>query len=56
MKVLWTDAAVAQLEAIHDYLAQTSPGYARRIVDRLTKRSAQIPPSPSQAVWCPSMS
>jgi len=30
MKVLWTDAAVAQLEAIHDYVAQTSPEYARR--------------------------
>jgi len=42
VKVLWTDAAVAQLEAIHDYFAQTSPGYARRVVDRLTKRSAQI--------------
>ena len=46
MKVLWTDAAVAQLEAIHDYLAQTSPEYARRIVDRLTKRSIQIPAFP----------
>ena len=42
MKVLWTDAAVAQLEALHDYVAQTSPEYARRIVDRLTKRSIQI--------------
>jgi toxin ParE1/3/4 len=42
MKVLWTDAAVAQLEAIHDYVAQISPEYARRIVDRLTKRSIQI--------------
>ena len=42
MKVLWTDAAVAQLEAIHDYVAQTSPEYARRIIDRLTKRSIQI--------------
>ncbi len=42
MNVLWTDAAVAQLEAIHDYVAQTSPGYARRMVDRLTRRSIQI--------------
>ena len=42
MKVLWTDAAVAQLDAIHDYVAQTSPEYARRIIDRLTKRSIQI--------------
>ena len=42
MRVLWTDAAVAQLEAIHDYVAQASPEYARRIIDRLTKRSIQI--------------
>ncbi len=42
MNVLWTDAAVAQLEAIHEYVAQTSPEYARRVVDRLTKRSIQI--------------
>jgi addiction module RelE/StbE family toxin len=42
MKVLWTDAAVAQFEAIHDYVAQTSPEYARRIIDRITKRSIQI--------------
>jgi toxin ParE1/3/4 len=42
MKVLWTEAAIAQLEAIYNYVAQTSPEYARRIVDRLTKRSIQI--------------
>lgn len=42
MKVVWTDAAVAQLQAIHDYLAQTSPEYARRTVDRLTRRSERI--------------
>ncbi|MBV9209216.1 MAG: type II toxin-antitoxin system RelE/ParE family toxin [Acidobacteria bacterium] len=42
MKVLWTDAALAQLQAIHDYVAQTSSEYARRIVDRLTRRSSQI--------------
>jgi toxin ParE1/3/4 len=42
VKVLWTDSAVAQLQSIHDYLAQTSPEYALRVVDRLTKRSIQI--------------
>jgi len=42
VRVLWTDVAVAQLAAIYDYLAQASPEYARRIVDRLTKRSVQI--------------
>ncbi|MGH9871483.1 MAG: type II toxin-antitoxin system RelE/ParE family toxin [Pyrinomonadaceae bacterium] len=42
MKVRWTESALTQLQAIHDYLAQTSPEYALRIVDRLTKRSIQI--------------
>ncbi|MBC7909534.1 MAG: type II toxin-antitoxin system RelE/ParE family toxin [Pyrinomonadaceae bacterium] len=42
MNVLWTDAAVTQLQSIYDYVAQTSPGYARRIIDRLTRRSRQI--------------
>lgn len=42
MKVLWTDAASAQLELIHNYVAQTSPAYAQRIVDQLTNRSKQI--------------
>lgn len=42
MKVLWTDAAIAQLQAINDYIAQTSLEYARRVVDRLTKRCIQI--------------
>lgn len=42
MKVLWTKGADAQLEAIHNYVAQTSPEYARRIVDKLTRRTIQI--------------
>ena len=42
MKVLWTEAAIGQLQTIHDFIAQTSPEYALRIVDRLTNRSIQI--------------
>ena len=42
MKVLWTHTAIAQLELIHNYVAQTSPEYAQRIVDQLTNRSKQI--------------
>ena len=42
MKVFWTEAALAQLQAIYDYISQTSPDYALRMVDRLTKRSIQI--------------
>lgn len=42
MRILWTDTAISQLRAIHDFIGQTSPEYALRIVDRLTKRSVQI--------------
>ena len=42
MKVLWTDAANAQLELINNYVAQTSQEYALKIVDQLTSRSQQI--------------
>ncbi|MDI6738994.1 MAG: type II toxin-antitoxin system RelE/ParE family toxin [Candidatus Edwardsbacteria bacterium] len=42
MKVHWTETAQAHLDAIHAYIAQDSPEYARRMVDRLTRRSQQI--------------
>ncbi len=42
MRVLWTDTAIRNLQAIHDFIAQTSSEYALRIVDRITKRSVQI--------------
>lgn len=42
MKVYWTDRAVNDLHAVHDYIARTSPEYAQRMVDRLTRRSEQI--------------
>jgi len=42
MKVFWTDTAEGHLDAIYDYIAQDSPEYAKRVVDRLTRRSQQI--------------
>ena len=42
MKVHWTDTAQGHLDAIYEYIAQDSPSYALRMVDRLTKRSQQI--------------
>jgi addiction module RelE/StbE family toxin len=42
MKVHWTDTAQEHLAAIHAYIAQDSPEYATRMVDRLTRRSQQI--------------
>jgi plasmid stabilization system protein ParE len=42
MKVHWTELAVDQLADIHDFIARSSPRYALRVVDRLTRRSQQI--------------
>ena len=42
MKVHWTATAVEHLRSIHAYIAQGSSQYARRVVDRLTKRSMQL--------------
>ncbi len=42
MKVRWTDTALRHLSAIHDYITQDSPVYARSMVDRPTARSRQI--------------
>lgn len=53
MRVLWTDAALNQLEAIRDYLARTSPDYARRVVERLVNRSGQIAAFPRSGQMVP---
>lgn len=42
MKVHWTDTAINHLTSIHDYISLDSVTYARRMVDRLTRRSEQI--------------
>ena len=46
MRVHWTNAARRHLQAIHDYIAQDSKRYARRMVDRLTRRSLQLADQP----------
>ena len=42
MKVHWTATAIAHLVAIYEHVAQNSPVYAQKIVDKLTRRSEQI--------------
>jgi addiction module RelE/StbE family toxin len=42
MKVHWTETAENHLDAIHSYIAQDSPEYAKNMIDRLTRRSQQI--------------
>ena len=42
MRVRWTENAVRQLLDIYEYISENSPVYAKRTVDRLTRRSEQI--------------
>lgn len=53
MRVLWTDAAIGQLQTIHDFIGQTSPEYALLIVDRLTNRSIQLASFPRSGPTVP---
>ncbi len=53
MKVRWTDHAKRQLAAIHDYIAQDSPRYALRVIDRLTRRTQQIARFPTSGRMVP---
>ena len=42
MRVCWTDTAQRHLDAIYSYIALDSQAYAKRVIDRLTRRSLQI--------------
>ncbi len=42
MKVVWTKFANRNIQAIHEYIAQTSVDYARTMIERITGRSRQI--------------
>ena len=46
MKVHWTLNAIKHLTNIYEYIALNSPTYARRMVDRITRRSKQISTQP----------
>ncbi len=42
MNVRWTDNATLHIVAIYDRIAENSPFYARKMVDRLLRRSDQL--------------
>ena len=42
MKVIWTPLAERHLDDIFRFIAESSPDYALRMVDRLTRRSQQL--------------
>lgn len=39
MIVEWSERAAAQLQAIRDYLARSSPGYAQALAERIIQRT-----------------
>jgi toxin ParE1/3/4 len=47
MNVYWTETAIQQLSNLYTYLCQTSPPYAQRTIDRITRRSQQIATFPN---------
>ena len=42
MKVLFTENAIEHLTKIYDYIYLNSPTYARKMVDKITRKSGQI--------------
>ena len=46
MKVLFTENAIEHLVNIYEYISLNSPTYARRMVDKITRRSEQIAEHP----------
>jgi len=46
VRVQWTENAVEHLVNIYEYIALNSPTYAKRVVDKITRRSEQISEHP----------
>jgi toxin ParE1/3/4 len=46
MSVRWTHAAGGQLQAIRDYLARSSPGYAQALAGRIIAKSEALDGQP----------
>jgi toxin ParE1/3/4 len=46
MNVNWSSTAAAQLQAIRDYLARSSPGYAQALAERIVVRTESLATQP----------
>lgn len=46
MKVYWTQNSIEHLVNIYEYIALNSPAYAKRMVDKMTRRSVQVADHP----------
>lgn len=46
MSVAWTETAAGQLQAVRDYLARSSPGYAQALAGRIIARAQTLDGQP----------
>ena len=46
MSIEWSETATDQLQAIRDYLARSSPGYAQSLASRIVARTDQLANQP----------
>ena len=53
MSVQWTESATVQLQALHDYLARSSPGYARMLAGRIVARAEELDGQPASGAEVP---
>jgi len=53
--VRWTDHALAQLRHIHDYIAQDSPFYAKRVAQALVAKTLGLDELPQQGRKVPEL-
>jgi toxin ParE1/3/4 len=53
VKVVWTATALGQLAAIREYISQTSPFYAERMVQRILDRAPQLATFPDSGRMVP---
>jgi len=53
--VKWTDHANSQLRHVHDYIAQDSPLYAKRVSEALVKKTIGLDELPRKGKKVPEM-
>lgn len=46
MSVVWTATAADQLQAVRDYVARSSPGYAQALAARIVERTETLADQP----------
>jgi plasmid stabilization system protein ParE len=46
VSVTWSETAAAQLQAVRDYLAKSSPGYAQALAERIVARTEDLAAQP----------